>query len=108
MKAYTLKLVALSLALASTSALAQQRLIVSYPKPEINAMSALTANTPLPQQHCFMLAEQQSWCVPKPAAAGKMFSQHHRIKETRCFSAKGAAHFFGGEGIGANALHHRR
>lgn len=82
MKSYTLKLVALSLALASTSALAQQRLIVSYPKPEINAMSALTANTPLPQQHCFMLAEQQSWCVPKPAAAGKMFSQHHRIKES--------------------------
>lgn len=82
MKAYTLKLVALSLALASTPALAQQRLVVSYPTSDISMMSASAAPA-VPQQHCFMLPEQQSWCVPKPAAAGNMFNQQHKAKNSR-------------------------
>lgn len=82
MKSYTLKLVALSLTLASGAALAEQRLVVSYPASDISVMS-VSAAPALPQQHCFMLPDQQSWCVPRPAGAGKMFSQHNRLKESR-------------------------
>lgn len=81
MKSYTLKLVALSLMLASGASLAEQRLVVSYPASDISVMSA-SASPAVTQQHCFMLPEQQSWCVPKPAGAGKMFSQHSRLKES--------------------------
>lgn len=82
MKSYTLKLVALSLTLASGAAMAQQRLVVSYPASDISVMSASAAPA-LPEQHCFTLPEQQSWCVPKPAGAGKMLSQHNRLKNSR-------------------------
>ncbi|QBL10429.1 hypothetical protein E0Z06_13265 [Rheinheimera sp. D18] len=82
MKSYTLKLVALSLTLASGAAMAQQRLVVSYPASDISVMSA-SALPAVSQQHCFTLPEQQSWCVPKPAGAGKMLSQRNRLKKSR-------------------------
>lgn len=86
MKAFTLKLVALSLSLVSTTALAQQRLVVSYLEPELSAMSAaVTLNAEAPK-HCFRLSQGKKWCVPKPAA-GKVFSQQYVKQNSRFTSA---------------------